>query len=311
MKPTLVFAGTPDVAADVLRALCDTGFTVKGVFTQPDRPAGRGKTLAASPVKTLALTRNLPVCTPEKFDKVARMQLATWSPDYLVVMAYGLILPKAALTIPTHGALNIHTSLLPRYRGAAPAQRAMLAGDVTTGVTLMQMAAGLDTGPILIQTETLILPDETADHLITRLGALGIEALLRYLENPQAFPPIMQTDSLACYAHKLTTHEAALDWTQPAMILERAIRAYQPWPVAYANWKDWRVRFLKATPTPSLSADALPGTVLAFSPKGLLIQTGAGALCVTALQLPGKNPMDIASLWNGYAKHFVVGERFT
>jgi methionyl-tRNA formyltransferase len=310
VKPTLVFAGTPDVAADVLQALCDAGYPIAGVFTQPDRPAGRGKTLTPSPVKTLALSKNIPVCAPEKFDQDAQAQLAEWAPDYLIVIAYGLILPKKALSIPKSGALNIHTSLLPRYRGAAPAQRAMLAGDVTTGVTLMQMEPGLDTGPILIQTETLIPADETAEMLINRLGALGTEALLRYLEKPSAFPPIPQTDSLASYAHKLTAEEAALDWTKPAPVLERAIRAYQPWPVAYSQWNDWRVRFLKAVAVPSVSNDALPGTVLAFSPKGLLIQTGAGALCVTQMQLPGKKPMDTAALFNGYAKQFEVGKIF-
>lgn len=310
MKPTIVFAGTPEVAADVLKTLFEAGYPIRGVFTQPDRPAGRGKTLSPSPVKSFAVSRDLPVATPERFDADARAQLAAWAPDYFIVIAYGLILPKKALQIPTYASLNIHTSLLPRYRGAAPVQRAMLAGDNLTGVTLMKMEPGLDTGPILLQTETQIDALDTAETLINRLGAMGVADLLEYLNMPGAFPPIAQQDSLASYAHKITAEEAALDWTKPATALEIAIRAYQPWPVAYSQWKDWRVRFLKATVVPSISHDALPGTVLAFTPKGLLIQTGAGALCVTHMQLPGKKPMDIAALHNGYAKQFLVGGRF-
>lgn len=311
MKPTLVFAGTPDVAAGVLQTLLDAGYPIQGVFTQPDRPAGRGKTLSPSPVKTLALAHGIPVSTPERFDKNARAQLATWAPDYLIVIAYGLILPKSALAIPTHGALNIHTSLLPRYRGAAPVQRAMLNGDIATGVTLMKMEPGLDTGPILLQTETTIEPDETAGELIDRLGKLGSHALLKYLADPTVFPPINQTDSLACYAHKLSVEEAALDWTQSAHTLACAIRAYQPWPVAYATWGEWRIRILKAHVTDTVSTHAVPGTVLSFTTKGLVVQTGDGALCVTTLQLPGKKPMDATALWNGYAKHFTVGDQFS
>ncbi len=310
MKPTLVFAGTPEIAADVLQTLLDAGYPIKAVFTQPDRPAGRGKLPTASPVKVLALSHHIPVHEPERFNKAAQATLSALQPDYLIVVAYGLILPKAALSIPHKAALNIHTSLLPRYRGAAPAQRALLAGDIITGVTLMQMDAGLDTGPMLIQTETPIQSQETAGELITRLGQLGAEALLSYLKSPHDYPPIPQTDRLASYAHKLTVEEAEIDWTQPAEVIERAIRGYQPWPVAYTQWQDWRVRLLKSITVPSLSHSALPGTVLAFSPKGLVVQTGAGALCITQLQLPGKKPMDTAALYNGYAKHFAVGQHF-
>ncbi len=314
MKPTLVFAGTPDIAADVLNALIHAGYPVKGVFTQPDRPAGRGKIDTPSPVKTLALSNNIPVFEPERFNKKAQASLQELAPDYLVVVAYGLILPKAALAIPCKMALNIHTSLLPRYRGAAPAQRALLEGNATTGVTLMQMDEGLDTGPVLIQTETIITAHETSGELIQRLVHLGIDALLRYLNNPEMYLPKPQTTGLESYASKLTVEEAAIDWTQSANTIEHAIRGYQPWPVAYTQWKEWRVRVLKATIVPSLvtatTCDNAPGTILAFSPKGLLVQTGAGALCLLQLQLPGKKPMDVAALWNGYAKHFKVGEKF-
>lgn len=300
MKPSILFAGTPPIAADLLQALLEAGYPICGVFTQPDRPAGRGKALQASPVKQIAQAQQLPLFQPENWRDPAVLEtVAALAPDWLVVLAYGVILPKAGLACARYGALNVHTSLLPRYRGAAPVQRAMLNGDTVAGVSLMQIIPKLDAGPVYLQKQTPILPEDTSDSLLARLGQLGISAVLEFLQNPAPYPPCPQDAAQVTYAAKITVEEAELDWHQPAEALARAVRAYQPWPVAYCYIHGARVRIWAAQAEPDYPA-SVPGRVACFNKQGLWIETGHGALRITSLQWPGKNRMEISAFWNGY-----------
>lgn len=296
----IVFAGTPEFALPCLESVVASGHDLVGVLTQPDRPAGRGRRLAASPIKQRALELGVPVQQPQTLrDEAAFDALAGLAPDLIVVVAYGLILPKKVLALPEHGCINVHASLLPRWRGAAPIARAILAGDAETGVTLMQMAAGLDTGPMLVRRAVELDSRTTAGELHDELAALGARELAELLGRVgEALKGVPQNDDQATYAHRLDKAEAALDWRDSAVNLARAVRAFSPWPVAHARLNDQPVRFWRAEPATSTDQGA-PGTVIAASAAGLDIATGGGVLRVKELQLPGKKRMDAAAAVNG------------
>jgi methionyl-tRNA formyltransferase len=296
----IVFAGTPEFALPSLRSAARHGEIV-AVYTQPDRPAGRGRHLSASPVKQAALNQGWPVRQPTSLKTIqARQALAELKPDVMIVVAYGLILPPKILAIPRHGCWNVHASLLPRWRGAAPIQRAIEAGDAQTGVGLMQMAQGLDTGPVLLSLTTPIEADDTGGSLHNRLAGLGAEALsdgltlLRAGMRPVAKP---QSEAGATYARKLEKAEARLDWTQSAIALERKVRAFNPWPVAEAIVDGERLRIHEARARAQAHA-ATPGDVLATSRDGLDIACGEGVLRLTVVQREGGRALPIADYLN-------------
>jgi len=306
----IVFAGTPDFALPCLETIAASDHRLGGVLTQPDRPAGRGRQLAASPVKQRALELGVPVQQPESLkDDAAFDALAALQPDLMVVVAYGLLLPRRVLALPHHGCINVHASLLPRWRGAAPIARAILAGDDETGVTVMQMQAGLDTGPMLARWPVAIGSQTTAGGLHDQLADLGARALDEVIEQlPEglAGDGDVQDDEHATYARRLDKAEAAIDWSQDAEHIARAVRAFAPWPVAHAVLDDKPVRFWRAQ-TLNTFADSALGTVIAASPEGIDIATGDGVLRVLELQLPGKRRMDAAAAVNG---RDWVGQRF-
>ena len=302
MRPLrVVFAGTPDFAVPCLEACRATGAEVVAVYTQPDRPAGRGRKLAASPVKAAALAAGIPVEQPESFKVEAdRDRLAAYAPDLMVVVAYGLILPRKVLAIPRLGCWNVHASLLPRWRGAAPIQRAILAGDDESGVDLMQMEAGLDTGPVLIERRTPIATDETGGSLHDRLSALGADALAEGLRRTMAGETLAahtQAEAGVEYAHKLDKAEARLDFQLPAIALERKVRAFNPWPVAEADVAGERLRIWSARALDSTSS-VEPGQVIAATRDGIDIACASGVLRLTSVQRPGGRPIGAADYLN-------------
>ncbi|MEB3734353.1 methionyl-tRNA formyltransferase [Halopseudomonas pachastrellae] len=302
----IVFAGTPEFAAAHLQALIDAKLNIVAVYTQPDRPAGRGQKLAMSAVKQLALAHDLPVMQPERL-RAAEDQdaLAALKPDLLVVVAYGLILPQAVLDIPSLGCINSHASLLPRWRGAAPIQRAIEAGDSETGVTVMQMEAGLDTGPMLLKVSTPISSEDTGGSLHDR-AELGPPAVLQAIDGLAAgtLQGEVQDDALATYAHKLNKQVSAIDWERPAAELDCLIRAFNPWPLAHAQLDG---KPLKVWAAEVADGQGAPGQVLACEKQGLLIACGSGALRLTRLQLPGGKPLGFADLYNARREQFAPG----
>ncbi len=308
----IVFAGTPDFAAYHLRSLLAGPHQLVGVYTQPDRPAGRGKKLHASPVKVLAQEHGLPVFQPAtlKSDD-ARAELAALNADIMVVVAYGLLLPKAVLDTPRLGCINVHASLLPRWRGAAPIQRAIEAGDAESGITIMQMDVGLDTGDMLIKADCPIRATDTAGDLHDRLAELGGPALMRALEQLARgdAQPQPQNDALSTYAPKITKAEAALDWRRPAVELARQVRAFNPFPICHTRrtGSNDSLRVWEARALPSDDARA-PGTVVAVADTGISVACSEGQLQLTRLQLPGKKPLSVADLLRGRADLFTPGE---
>ena len=304
----IIFAGTPDFAANHLQALLDSRHQIVAVYTQPDRPAGRGQKLVASPVKQLALQHGIPVLQPVSLrDEAAQQELATFNADLMVVVAYGLILPQVVLDTPRLGCINSHASLLPRWRGAAPIQRAIEAGDTETGVTVMQMEAGLDTGPMLLKTVTPISATDTGGSLHDRLAELGPPAVLDSIElllSGQAQPKI-QDDALANYAHKLSKNCSLIDWNRPAVEIERAIRAFSPWPVSHSLLQGQSLKVHAAT---LAEGSGTPGSILHADRHGLLVACGEGALLLTRLQFPNARAMDFADLFNGRAELFATGQ---
>lgn len=297
----IVFAGTPEFAVPSLRAAA-TRAEVVAVYTQPDRPAGRGRGLVASPVKQAAMEMGVEVRQPASFREPGAVEaLRALQPDLVVVVAYGLILPQAVLDIPAEGCWNVHASLLPRWRGAAPIQRAIQAGDAETGVCLMQMERGLDTGPVLLEQRTAIAPDETGGQLHDRLAEMGAWVLadgLGLLRAGIAPVPKPQPAEGVTYAHKLDKAEARLDWARPATELANTVRAFNPWPVAEATLAGERVRIHQAVALDQEHA-AGPGTVLAAGRDGIDIACGAGALRLQLVQRDGGRPLAAADYLNG------------
>lgn len=315
----IVFAGTPGFAARHLQALIEGGHQVVAVYTQPDRAAGRGKTLQASPVKELALQHHIPVYQPQSLKSDdAQAELALHEADLMIVVAYGLLLPKAVLEIPTRGCINVHASLLPRWRGAAPIERALLAGDPETGITIMQMDVGLDTGDMLYVLKTPITDDDDRLSLENKLADLGCQALLHTLKNFNALQAnaVVQDNSLSTYAKKIEKAEALINWTQSAEEIARTIRASIGRNPAYTFLQGQRLRVLKAVPVES-SHKAQPGTIVEIvrkdvkSPAFLSVVCGDGVIMLEELQLPGKNPAGVKDLLNSYSSLFTAGNCFS
>ena len=305
----IVFAGTPDFAVPPLQALLGSGHEVVAAYTQPDRPAGRGRKLQASPVKQLASEHGVPVCQPHSLrDVQAQAQWESWQADVAVVVAYGLILPQPALDAPRLGCVNIHASLLPRWRGAAPIQRAIEAGDAETGVCFMRMEAGLDTGPVLARHSTAIGAHDTGGSVHDALAALGGEHLIDTLEalDAGALAPEPQDDSAATYASKLSKAEAQIDWTHAATDIDRRIRAFNPWPVCTATLAGQAVRLWAARPL-ALPTPEPAGTIISADAEAICVATGQGVLGITELQWPGKKRLNAAQAINGRE---LVGQRF-
>ncbi|MBZ9664165.1 methionyl-tRNA formyltransferase [Pseudomonas sp. LMG 31766] len=303
----IVFAGTPEFAAEHLKALLASPHEIVAVYTQPDRPAGRGQKLMPSPVKQLALEHGIAVYQPVSLrNEEAQAELAALKPDLMVVVAYGLILPQAVLDIPRLGCINSHASLLPRWRGAAPIQRAVQAGDAESGVTVMQMEAGLDTGPMLLKVSTPISASDTGGSLHDRLAQLGPQAVLQAIAGLAAGTLIgaVQDDALANYAHKLNKDEARLDFSRPAVELERLVRAFHPWPICHTMLNG---DALKVHAAEIGEGKGSPGTILAADKNGLTVACGDGALRLTRLQLPGGKPLAFADLYNSRRDQFAAG----
>ena len=312
MPLKIVFAGTPDFAALHLSSLIDSEHEVIAVYSQPDRPAGRGKKLQPSPVKQVALEHNIDVYQPVNFkhhDDVK--QLEALNADVMIVVAYGLLLPQPVLDAPKHGCLNVHASLLPRWRGAAPIQRCIEAGDKMTGITIMQMDAGLDTGDMLHKITTGITLDDTGGSLHDRLAALGPQSLLATLAQLEAgeLQPEKQNDAQANYAHKLKKEEALLDWSQNADDLALRVRAFNPFPVAFTLLGNERIRVLRATPLEKVT-QLQPGTIARVSSDGIEVACAEGVLRLEQIQLAGKKAMMVADVINGqpnlFQSHYVL-----
>jgi methionyl-tRNA formyltransferase len=302
----IIFAGTPPFAAAALNALADAGHEIALVLTQPDRPAGRGMKLTPSAVKQAALGRGLPVYQPNSLKTPeAQAELRAADADVMVVAAYGLILPQAVLDLPCFGCLNIHASLLPRWRGAAPIQRAILAGDAETGITIMQMDAGLDTGAMLSKTVVPIHEDDTAASLHDVLAAAGATAIVAALEHYPALVPVAQDDTQATYAAKLTKEEAQLDWGQPAAVLARAVRAYNPVPGAWTRLDGVPLKVWSAQ---ACAGTGAPGEVLRDEMGRLVVACGSGALALLEIQPAGSKRMTAAAFLSG--KPLTPGTRF-
>lgn len=304
----VIFAGTPHFAAQALQALLSQQVEILAVLTQPDRPAGRGMQLKLSPVKQLALQRGLWVLQPKSLKDVEiQQQLASYRADVMIVAAYGLILPPAVLQIPRLGCLNIHASLLPRWRGAAPIQRAILAGDAETGITIMQMDVGLDTGDMLLKKPCKIENKDTADGLHDKLAALGAETIVEILPLLQngSLKPMPQDNSLATYAAKLTKVEAQINWTQSAIELDRMVRGYNPFPGASAMIQDMPIRIWQASLREEMSGE--PGEVLVAEKNALVIACGAGALSLEVLQRPNAKVLTVEQFLQGF--HIRAGDR--
>ena len=308
----IIFAGTPDFAALHLQALLDSRHTLVAVYTQPDRPAGRGKKLQASPVKQVAVAAEIPVFQPPSLKQPEEQQaLAAHDADIMIVVAYGLLLPQAVLDAPRYGCLNVHGSILPRWRGAAPIQRSIEAGDTETGITIMQMDIGLDTGDMLYKVACPIAAEETAGSLHDKLAALGPAALLATLDQLCAgkLQPEVQDSALANYAHKLSKEEGAIDWQQSTATILRKIRAYNPFPVAYALLGGERVRLFTAYESHEHHAVAA-GEIISHAEHSLHIATVDGAIAVNLLQMPGKKAMPARDLLNGMADKLALGIQF-
>jgi len=306
----IAFAGTPHFALPALRALLQSPHRVVGVLTQPDRPAGRGRELRASPVKLLAAEHGLPLAQPSTLKtEEGRAALASWQPDLLVVVAYGLLLPKAVLQLPRLGCLNIHGSLLPRWRGAAPIHRALLAGDAQTGVTIMQLDEGLDTGPTLLERSRAIGPHETSGNLHDALAELGAQALVEAIEgySSGALQPRAQPAEGVTYAAKIEKAEARLDWSLSAAELDRRIRAFNPWPVAETAFAGETLRVWRAAVADPASAGSAPGTLLGVDAAGLRVACGQGVLSISELQRAGRKPVPARDFANAVR---LDGQRF-
>lgn len=307
-KLDIIFAGTPDFAANHLQALIDAEFNVVAVYSQPDRPAGRGKKLTASAVKEVALANNIAVYQPENFKQAESVeQLAALHADLMIVVAYGLILPNSVLMTPRLGCLNVHGSLLPRWRGAAPFQRAIWAGDKETGVTIMQMDEGLDTGDMLKKVSCPIEDDETSGSLYAKVAKKAPAVLIETVKQLQAGELIAekQDASEATYAKKLSKAEALINWQDDAEFIDRCIRAFNPWPVSYFEWAGQVIKVHQAKIV-AVTTSASPGTIVNVDKQGIQVATGSGVLNLEVIQLAGKKAMPVQDVLNSRRELFTV-----
>lgn len=314
----IIYAGTPQFAVPALQALInqsiDYGYEICAVFTQPDRPAGRGQQLTASPVKLLAQQYNIPVHQPMTLkDSDTQKIIADYQADIMIVAAYGLLLPQAVLDMPRLGCINIHASWLPRWRGAAPIQRAILAGDTETGISIMQMAAGMDTGDVICLAGCPISNVDTTESLHDKLASLGAKTILEVLPTIIDGTAIRtpQQEHLVTHAAKLSKSEAKLNWQQSAIELDRAIRAYNPWPVAQTELEGHVIRIWQAVVVMAAETDAVPGTICAVNKEGIDVITSKGILRLQKIQFAGKNVVTVAEVLNAHQVLFTVGQRFS
>ncbi|MDG1120912.1 MAG: methionyl-tRNA formyltransferase [Glaciecola sp.] len=310
----IIFAGTPEFAADHLAALLTTEHNIIAVYTQPDRPAGRGKKLTPSAVKTLAEAHAIPVLQPENFrSPESQAELSTLNADLMIVVAYGLLLPQIVLDAPRLGCINVHGSLLPRWRGAAPIQRAIWAGDDATGVTIMQMDIGLDTGAMLYKTHLPITQEDTSASLYQKLAQQGPQALVHVVNDFDAFTPVQQDNAHANYAKKLSKDEAHINWHLSAEQLARNVRAFNPWPVAFFTVEDEQGKpqnikvWVAHTDLHQDTSNLSPGQIISATKQGLAIATSDGVLVITQCQIPGKKAMPISDIINARASWFTPG----
>lgn len=308
----IAFAGTPDFAEKHLQALVDSAHQVVAVYTQPDRPVGRGLRLQPSPVKSLALARGIPIEQPLSLkSEEAVHTLKSYEPDIMIVIAYGLLLPSAILSVPALGCLNVHASLLPRWRGASPIQQAILAGDKETGVTYMQMDAGLDTGDILTQIKCAISPEDTSGSLLNKLTHLSCDTLATHLGDIVQAPRQVQTATHVTYAPKITKEQGRIDWQLPAVTIMRQICAFNPWPVAYTTFmvgaKPQILRIWRAQAV-DLHHNAPPGTIVAQGANSIVINTGQGGVEILQAQLPGKKCLAFGDILRGHPLPFAVSQ---
>jgi methionyl-tRNA formyltransferase len=308
----IIFAGTPDFAAAALQKLIDAQYRIIAVYTQPDRPAGRGRKLTPSPVKALAQEHHIPVEQPVNFKEPETIKkLQSYHADLMIVAAYGLLLPPAVLETPRLGCLNIHASLLPRWRGAAPIQRAILAGDKETGITIMQMNEGLDTGDMLLKLSTPINDNDSGGSLHDRLAELGGRAIVQVLQQLEKgqLKPEKQDENQANYAKKLIKSESEIDWTQSVEVIDRQIRAFNPWPGSQTHLDDSVIR-IHAAQIADTTSQGPTGRILAYNKNGIDVQCGDGTLRLLTCQLPGSRAMSVADLYNGHPDLFKPGQSF-
>ena len=308
----IIFAGTPEFSVPTLQSLINSSHDVVAVYTQPDRPAGRGQKLTASPIKALALQHHIPVCQPASLrNEQEQALLKNWNADVMIVIAYGLIIPPAVLTMPHYGCINVHASLLPRWRGAAPIQRAILAGDTETGITIMQMDEGLDTGDMLYKISCPILPNETTQSLHDKLATIGASALIKVLndvENHQLSPE-KQNDAVSCYAKKITKAEAKIDWQLSAEQIARNIRGYNPSPIAFTLLNDEPIKIWQADVIHQ-TTQTEPGTIVFTDKNTIHVATGKEILSLKEIQLPNGRPLSIQAILNSRTEMFKVGSKF-
>lgn len=305
----IVFAGTPAFTCPALDALAASKHHLSAIYTQPDRPAGRGRRLQASPAKQWAEKHQIPVYQPLNFkNQAAQDELKALKPDILVVIAYGLILPQAVLDIPRLGCINVHASLLPNWRGASPIQSSLLHGDAETGVTIMQLDAGMDTGPMLTRATCKIPPDATASSLHDTLAGLAAAPLLETLDAlaENRAHPMAQNHELATYAPKITKQDAMIDWQKPAIHIERQIRAFNPWPIARTEADEQTLRIHQAHAL-SQSTDAEPGSIISLNASGMLVATGENILCVKTIQFAGGKALSISDWLNAQKQTLYLG----
>ncbi len=308
----IIFAGTPDFAAFHLKTLLEGGIEIAAVFSQPDRPSGRGNRIAPTPVKTVAASWGIPVYQPEKLkNNAAALQvIKDLAPDLVIVVAYGQLIPDEFLAVPRIGTINVHGSVLPRWRGAAPIQRALWNGDSVTGITIMKVGTELDAGDIIVSRELPIENTDTSESLYLKLQTLGAETLLGVVPDIENLyeNAVPQDSSLVTYAKKLTRDEGILNFAESSETLERHIRAYQPWPIASIVLAGTKIKVFRAESIKNQVSDEIPGTIIAASKEGLFIQTGSGILKITELQMPGKGRVAFSQLINSRKQFFAPGQ---